>query len=543
VRYFCSQAAKPVGPCPDHAETPKPSSDKKNFNAGHRLAIAAPGLGTPLVRSRRGVAQSLGWFLFLCLAAGTLLSGLPGCNARNVSASSATGNSPSTPTDPPSPNPPSDPPSSPPPNPPASPPADPPANPPSPTPEPIITLPTEQASSAVSFVGSVGVVTHLSYTDTPYYTEFPKILSALESLGVHYIRDGYYPWPASSPIVQAHQQLGAAGIKCDYVVPYVLSTTPEAIQQFAPMVRDMDSLEAPNECDISGQCNGTGAGAVDNVVAFLPTVHAAGKALGVPVLGPSFTQQDSYSVAGNLDSEMTVNNLHIYFGGRNPGSNGWGAEDAEGNSYGSFNWWLNQAAIDGPGARSEITETGYVASSATTTPFTLPENVEASYTPRTLLLAYMHGFEKTFLYELIDEVSSPGYGLLNGDLSPKPAFTALKNLLSTLSDSGPAFTPGALPYLISGGDSNLNHLLLEKSDGSYWLVLWLEEPSWNPVNVTPIKVTPENIGLKLNGAYATTMGYQFDSNGNVTANNLTMNGYSASLTISDQITIVEIHPN
>jgi hypothetical protein len=86
-------------------------------------------------------------------------------------------------------------------------------------------------------------------------------------------------------------------------------------------------------------------------------------------------------------------------------------------------------------------------------------------------------------------------------------------------------------------------LLLQKSDGSYWLVLWLEEPSWDPVNVAPIAVTPENIGLELNGAYVTTTGYQFDSNGNITANNLTMNGYWANLTIRDQITIVEINPN
>jgi hypothetical protein len=522
VKPLCSQAPKPVVLRLGHAHTLKPSSYKKNFNLFQFLAIAVPAARTPLARSQRSLAQSLRWLFFLCLAAGTLLSGLLGCNARTVSTLSATGNSPPTPTNPPS---------------------NPPSNPPTPTPAPIITLPTEQASAAASFVDSVGVVTHLSDTNTPYYTEFPQILSALESLGVHYIRDGYYPWLESSPIVQAHQQLAATGIKCDYVVPYVLTTTSEAIEQFAPMVRDMDSLEPPNECDISGECNGTGATGVDNVVAFLPTVYAAGKALGVPVLGPSFTQQDSYVQAGNLDSEMTVNNLHIYFGGRNPGSNGWGAEDAEGNSYGSFNWWLDQAAIDGHGMPSEITETGYIASPATTTPFTLPENVEASYTPRTLLLAYKHGFEKSFLYELIDEVSSPGYGLLNGDLSPKPAFTAVENLLSTLFDSGGAFTPGALPYVISGGDSNLNHLLLQKSDGSYWLVLWLEEPSWDPVNVAPITVTPENIGLELNGAYVTTTGYQFDSNGNVTANNLTMNGYSANLAISDQITIVEIKPN
>jgi hypothetical protein len=308
------------------------------------------------------------------------------------------------------------------------------------------------------------------------------------------------------------------------------------------MVGDMESLEPPNECDISGGCNGLGLTAIENLLAFLPIVDTAAKTLNVPMLGPAFVNQDSYPEAGNLSSEMTVNNLHIYFGGRNPGSTGWGATDPEGNSYGSFAWWLDQASIDGPGLPSEITETGYISSQTTTTPYTLPDSVEASYAPRTLLLAYKDGFKETFLYELIDEVSSPGYGLMNADLTPKPAFSAVENLLSTLSDQGPSFTPGALPYQLSGGDTNLNHLLLEKSDGSYWLVLWLEEPSWDPVNVTPISVAPEDITLELNGAYTTTTAYQFDSTGGVTPVNLTMSTYYANLTVTDQLTIVQIKP-
>jgi hypothetical protein len=170
----------------------------------------------------------------------------------------------------------------------------------------------------------------------------------------------------------------------------------------------------------------------------------------------------------------------------------------------------------------------------------LPQDVEASYIPRTLLLAFKHGLQKTYLYELLDEVSSPGYGLLNADLTPKPAFTAVQNLLSTLSDSGGTFTLGSLPYILSGGDSNLNHLLLEKSDGSYWLVLWLEEPTWDPVNVAPISVSSQNITIELNGAYTTLSDYQFDSSGNVTRFNQPMNGNSASLTVTDQVSIVEI---
>jgi hypothetical protein len=456
-----------------------------------------------------------------CLAAGIALAGLAGCGAKVNLLGSPVAAEPETPHSNPDPRPKK-------------------PEPPKSTLQAGSALPTEQASAAASFTDSVGVVTHLSYTDTAYYTDFPQVLSALETLGVHHIRDGYYPWQASSPIVQAHQQLAAAGIKCDYVVPYDQTTAPQAIEQFAPMVGDMESLEAPNECDISGGCGGMGASAVANVVAFLPTVTSAAQDLGMPMLGPSFVLQSSYAEAGNLDADMTENNLHIYFGGRNPGSAGWGADDAEGNSYGSFNWWLDQAAIDGPGLKSVITETGYVASAATTTPYTVPDSVEASYTPRTLLLSYKNQFQKTYLYELLDEVSSPGYGLLNADLSPKPAFTAVQNLLATLSDDGQTFTPGSLPLAISGGDSNLMHLLLQKSDGSYWLALWLEEPSWDPVNVAPIQVTPENIGIELGNGFASTTDYQFDSNGNVTQFDQPMNGNSTALTVTDQVSIVRI---
>jgi hypothetical protein len=389
-------------------------------------------------------------------------------------------------------------------------------------------------------VGQIGVVTHLSYTDTPYYTDFPQILDALQNLGVHHIRDGYYPWPASSPIVQAHQQLALAGITTDYVIPYDPTTTPTAIEQFAGEVHDLESLEAPNECDVSGGC---GASWITNLVSFLPTVDAAAKKLNVPMVGPSFALQDSYQQAGNLTSEMTVNNLHTYFGGRNPGVPGWGGLDPQGNSYGSFSYWLDQAGADGPGLDSEITETGYMAYPATSTPYTLPESVEASYIPRTLLLAFKRGFKETFLYELIDEVSSPGYGLLRADLSPKPAFTAIRNLIATLSDDGPSFTPGSLPYVVSGGDSNLNQLLLEKSDGSFWLVLWLEESSWDPANCASIAVKPESIGVELTGSFHTVSDYRFDSNGNVTQVDQPMQGNLSSVTVTDQVSIVEIKHN
>ena len=387
------------------------------------------------------------------------------------------------------------------------------------------------------------MVTHLSYTDTPYYTEFPEVLSALQTLGVHHIRDGFYPWASTSPIVLNHKALAKVGIKTDYVVPYSFTTTPTAVATLAGMTGDMESVEAPNECDVNSGCGGNGVLAIANLLSFLPVVNGAASKVGVPALGPSFVLQATYPLVGDLDGDMSMNNLHIYFGGRNPGSTGWGAVDAQGHAYGSFDWWLDQAAIDGPGKPVEITETGYIATPATSTPYTLPESVEASYIPRTLLLAFQHGFKRTLLYELLDEKSSPGYGLLHSDFSPKPAFTAVKNLLATLADNGTgAFTTGSLPYTISGGGSTLNHLLLEKRDGSYWLVLWLEQSSWDPVHVARVAVTPQNIGLQLGSAYKTTTDFQFDSNGEATAFHQPMTGDAANLTVSDQVSIVEIVP-
>jgi hypothetical protein len=402
-------------------------------------------------------------------------------------------------------------------------------------------LPSEQAAAAASFVDSAGVVTHLSYDDTAYFTNFPQILTSLQALGVRHIRDGYYPWSANNQIVKNHQQLAAAGIKCDYVVPFDPSTTPTAIATLSSQVHDMESIEASNECDNPGNCGGDASTGITNVVSFLPMLSTTAKDLKIPLYGPSFIDPASYASAGDLSSEITMNNLHIYFGGRNPGSAGWGGLDSVGNAYGSFSFWLDQTALNAPNAPAVVTETGFLTYPATTTPYTLPESVQASYVPRTMLVAFNHGIRRTYTYELLDEVSSPGYGLLRNDLSPRPGFTALKNLLSILGDSTTGtFTPAKLQYSITGGDSSLNHLLLEKHDGTFWLVLWVEKPSWDAVNARSISVTPQNLTLQLTTTNTVSSAYQFDTNGNANSLKPSMNGNDATLAVTDQLTILQI---
>ncbi len=173
------------------------------------------------------------------------------------------------------------------------------------------------------------------------------------------------------------------------------------IEQFAPMVRDMEALESPNECDVPGNCNGNGPSGVTNAVNFLPTIHAAGTKLGNSNPGAFLCGTLFLRGRGNISSEITDNNLHVYFGGRNPGSTGWGGADPEGNSYGSFAYWLDQAAADAPGLPVEITESGYIA---------YPNHYDAVYSPgeRRSFVHSAHaatelfstGIKRTFLYEL-----------------------------------------------------------------------------------------------------------------------------------------------
>jgi len=403
------------------------------------------------------------------------------------------------------------------------------------------TLVAEQAAPAQALINTSGVVTHLTYTDTAYYTNWPGVFNALQALGVKHIRDGYGNYPANSPLWSRHQQLNNIGITTDYVVTYDKSITAQAIEQFAPKVTDMEAIEAANECDVSGLCGGTGTTGIANAVSMLPMLHTAAQYLHVPLIGPSFVNPGSYATAGNIASNIDLNNLHIYFGGRNPGSAGWGAPDALGNAYGCWNYWYDVSWTDAPFISPVATESGYMSFPTTATTYTLPESVQTAYVQRTMLLAFMHGYQETFIYQLMDEPTSPaGYGLLRPDMTQKPAFIGLSNMLHLLSDTDTSFAPGKLSFRISGGDSKLNHLLFQKKDGTYWLVLWVEAPSWDPATARPLSVAPENIGIALDSTYTTSKNYQFNSSGSYYTFDQPMNNGWASLTVTDQISVIKI---
>lgn len=396
---------------------------------------------------------------------------------------------------------------------------------------------TEQASSAAAFVDSVGVQTHINYIDTPY-ADWQRVLDKIVRLGVHHIRDAL---PMSHAFVDDYRQLAAHGIRCTCGFAYNKDLTAESIVNAARSVSDVEALEAPNECDAGTNCGGGGKSGIANVVAFLPVVANAARSLQVPAIGPSFTRAEAYASTGPIASWITSNNLHVYFGGRHPGTEGWGAGDARGHRYGSLDWWLDQANLNAPGLPVEITETGYEAFDHPARAGTIPADVEAAYLLRTLLLDWNHGVRRTFIYELLDEFPGSGYGLLRHDLTEKPAYLALRNLLLILNDSSKPIKPGHLAFSIECGDPSVSHTLLQKSDGSYDLILWLERSGYDasvPRNTTPSPA--ESVQVKIDPAFGVSQVVSFNGDGSTESQNFPAGPSMLTATVNDRLKVLHI---
>jgi hypothetical protein len=397
-------------------------------------------------------------------------------------------------------------------------------------------LHAEPATPAAAFVDSVGVQTHISYVDTPY-ANWSRVLQELVRLGVHHVRDAL---PLTPTFVGDHRQLAASGIRCTCGFAFDERLTAAAIVEAARAASDVEALEAPNECDAGTNCGGGGSVGIAHVTAFLPVLTSAAHQLQVPLVGPSFTTGEAYVSTGSIAQWVTYSNLHVYFGGRNPGTQGWGAGDAQGHRYGSFDWWLDQANLNASGRPNEITETGYEAFDRPTRAGTIPMDVESSYVLRTLLLAWNHGVRTTFIYELLDEFPNSGYGLLRHDLTEKPAFIALRNLLSILNDSSRPKTAGRLLFSIDAKDPALSHTLLEKADGSYELILWLERSSYNSESEAVSPVPSDQVHLQLEPQFGIAHIVSFNSDGSTQKRDLSTEPSSLTIGVSDRLAVVHI---
>jgi hypothetical protein len=401
------------------------------------------------------------------------------------------------------------------------------------------TSPT-QAVRATDFNNSIGINTHIDFTWTAYGNT-QLVINSLNYLGVDYVRDSANNPADIGPNGLWQQVANGAGVKFDAFIgsgsPATMQTGLQYIQQLAPQ-NLLISIEGGNEED------GAYAAANGNTLAitaqFQQQVYSVGHALGLPVINMSFgagweTPNGNYDAVGDISPYSDYANAHTYFGtGQSPNYN--------------INW-VNSLAQMSSHHSVITTEMGWYTTGSTTDATSVSEAVQAKYMLDGLMDAYKAGDARTYLYELLDQHTGDGYsennfGLFHSDGTPKAAATALHNLTTLLADTGTnnsSFTPGALNYSLTGLQSTDNSLLMEKSDGSYWLSIWNETRLWGPVTPTPVVVPNHTVTLTLdNQASSITI---YDPLTGTTAVQSVSNAQSVQISVPDHPVIVKIVPS
>jgi anti-sigma factor RsiW len=365
--------------------------------------------------------------------------------------------------------------------------------------DPVGTGPAMAARPADALVESVGVNVHLHYANTPYAAYDRIVFPALRESGIRHIRDGVTPGNADTlrKLADLHDRLGvrSALIAGD---PRPYGCTAEQAVAFVRALgaRRVSMVEGPNEYDLSGDARWP-----EVLRERQRQLHRAMKGdpetAGLPVAAPSLASYTAPGALGDVSAFCDLGNLHNYYGGRNPGTSGWGAD-----GYGSLSWNTRRAVLTCDGKPIVSTETGWHNRLEDANHPGVPEDVAATYLPRLFLRQLDAGIVRTYAYELIDCFADPGsteshFGLLRHDGTPKPAFAAVRNLLALMRDPGPAFAPAPLAIDLEGDLRDVSRALFQRRDGTFLLVLWQEVPGYDVAARRTLPVPPRDVRLRL----------------------------------------------
>lgn len=330
----------------------------------------------------------------------------------------------------------------------------------------------ERARPADTFIDSMGIATHLRYTDTSYGRFEDVVEPRLQELGIRHIRDG----GNKSDMYAKMRRLGALGIRSTLVMDPRDNITPQnVVEQIKQALPYVEAVEGPNEWDANvGSMSYKGKSFPDGLREYQADLYRAVKSdpatAKLPVLAPSMAQPESGKTVGSLAQFSDIGNMHSYSGGRLPGQD--------------FDWRWLPLTKEFAGDRSIIaTETGYhnAVNDRATGHKAVSEQISAKYIPRTYLEYFNRGIKRTFIYELMDQRNAPdqenNFGIIRADGTPKPAFYAVRNMIRVLNDSPGSTANGALSYYFSGDVKDLRHTLLQKSNGEFYLVMWLNSES------------------------------------------------------------------
>jgi hypothetical protein len=356
----------------------------------------------------------------------------------------------------------------------------------------------EMAHSAYDFTNSVGANTHINYFDSTY-GNFALLERELKSIGILHLRDGIHLQNSdyNAAIYGRWIQLGKLRIQFDAVLD-PRSDLPPVTGALLANVEDLagktiESFEGPNELDVSKLKDWSSTDR-DYQEAIFNSTKSIGTGSAIRVVGPSLAFARNASDLNDIGDRTDEINLHPYPAGNIPSA--------------IFPEQINFAKIMSSDKQIIFTETGYHngLNDHRDQP-AVSEAAAAKYIPRLFLENFARGISRTYLYEFMDEKPDPGltdnqlhWGLVRADGSEKPAFSALKNLAAELRDTEEPPHLETLKWNLSINDTRIHHLLLQKANGVFELVLWQEVASFDLKRQADLNNPRVDAELQLNQA-------------------------------------------
>ncbi len=486
----------------------------------------------------------------------------------------------------------------------------------------------ERAVSAARFIDSIGINAHWGYGGSRYADRYPQVKRLLIASGIRHVRGDLSRAQdlAASGIktmavadIDTHYTHFPAFAPADGNDDTIRGVLANIKKANAPLPA-IDSVEGPNETDhfwtlFQKSYKGHGwrpktpgesqdaydkavlLGIIQGTIGFQTDLYHALKAdpatRNMMVLGPALGGTYAPNTipnpmpAGSLTGAVDWGNFHPYpYGGNFDGYGGsydtivaphdythagnFPSDSMDRDDKGSPFAALAFVSYAPPFAPKPMaaSETGYPTHRSGSS-----ERAQGKYLPRLFCEYFTHGVQRTFWYELMDEDEFPDpngdniechYGIIRKDLTPKPAYTALKSLLTLLQDPHPtpAFTPAALPYSLSVSPVRgyrepnsgmaldydrtqyVHHLLLQKSDGTFYLLLWHEiadeDTSVKPHRQIQPPAMPATITLPPSIAAATV--YAYDKAEVLQPTVGVISGGRLQVNVPDQVLVVRLSP-
>ncbi len=395
---------------------------------------------------------------------------------------------------------------------------------------------------AADFIASIGVNTHIPYTDGGY-ANIANVEADIAYLGIDYVRDEISNGANGSAPFSSYLALAEEGIKFTFCISDGGALTTAGMNATLALIEQLNT-------DVPGSVEAVeGVNEVNN---SSPTFNGVGGLKGAENLQKALYKAVKASPAL---SGVSVD----YFTGYNAGNIGVGPNPATTSGYADYDnqhpypqdgeapeAWVapsqalgNETAPYGPAV---YTETGYSTDDVS-------QDVQAKYTLDLLMDDTANGISQTDLYQLLDAYAqgSPqgddGYGLFDPTNTPKEAATAIHNLTTILADPGAnsmTFTPTPIDYSLTGLPATGNSLLIEKSSGAQDIVVWNEPQIWNANTDTEITVPATTVTVQLGATYQTVNVFDplVSSSSIETLNNVS----SVQLSVTDHPLIVEVEP-